>query len=223
MRLPGNLNRRDELGGLVGHQNDIGRLNRRIGAKTTHGHADVCARQHRRVVDPVSDKQQFPPGRKFLFQLLGDFHFLLRKQIRVKDLYTESVGRAFPGGAAVAGQHDGVDITAFQAADRPGAVGLQFIRNDEIPEESAVGGQKYDCAFLFRLGMGDLLAIEQRCLSGKDRSAVNFCADTLAGDFLVVGNAGSIRLFSIGFPNGKRNRVAGVELRMGGEIKKAVV
>ena len=43
---------------LVGHQRDVGRLERRVGAGHAHRDPDVGGRQRRRVVDAVADHRQ---------------------------------------------------------------------------------------------------------------------------------------------------------------------
>ena len=66
---------------LVGHQRDVGGLERRVGAGGAHRNAHVGRRKRGRIVDAVAHHRH---RSVFLLQLLNDRHFVVRQQLGVR-------------------------------------------------------------------------------------------------------------------------------------------
>ncbi len=58
-----------EFGDIIGHERNIGGLDRRIGTDRAHSNAEGCAGECRRVVDPVTDHRDEAVARDQFFDL----------------------------------------------------------------------------------------------------------------------------------------------------------
>ena len=174
-----------DLSRLVGHEDDIRRLDCRVRAEYTHGDADIGACEDRGIVDAIADVGECSALLLRCETCLDLRDLVLREQLGMDGVDAEALADTRADWACVAREHNGLtDAALLQGADRLRRVLLDLVCDVDDACEAPVNGE------VDRARVGDgrdvyrVLCCEEVMCTEQDEMPVDMRGDAAARVFL---------------------------------------